>query len=76
LFRTEFHPIGREEWALRVLLGMILGVLLTIGGAYIHDTQLISKPGVERQMVNWDVVSRNWSQLTARVRSEWNKLTG
>jgi hypothetical protein len=60
----------------RVLLGIILGVFLTIGGAYIHDTQLASgKPGVERQMVNWDVVGRSWNQLTARVRQEWNKLT-
>jgi hypothetical protein len=59
----------------RVLLGVILGALLTIGGAYIHDTQFAGKPGVERQMVNWDVVGRNWNQLTARVRLEWNKLT-
>jgi hypothetical protein len=59
----------------RVLLGIILGVLLTISGAYIHDTQLAGKPGIERQMVNWDVVGRNWNQLTARVRQEWNKLT-
>lgn len=65
----------REEWAVRVLLGMILGALLVIGGAYVHDTQLTGKPGIERQMVNWDVVGRNWNQLTARVRQEWNKLT-
>jgi hypothetical protein len=60
----------------RVLLGMILGVALTIGGAYVYDTQVTTKPGIERPMVNWDVVSRNWSQLTARLRQEWNRLTG
>jgi hypothetical protein len=62
---------------LRILFGMILGAALTIGGAYLHDTQFVGRPGVERQvMVNWDVVSRNWNQLTARVRQEWNRLTG
>ena len=61
---------------MRVLLGMILGAVLTIGGAYIHDTQAITKPGIERTMVNWDVVSRNWNRLTARLRHEWTRLTG
>jgi hypothetical protein len=61
---------------MRVLLGIIIGVFLTIGGVYIHDTQFAAgKPGVERQMVNWDAVGRNWNQLTARVRQEWNRLT-
>jgi len=60
----------------RVFLGIILGVLLTIGGAYIHDTQLTATARAERQMVKWDVVGRNWNHLTARVRQEWNRLAG
>ncbi len=54
---------------------MILGVLLTISGGLFPRHAVGRKPGIERQMVNWDVVSRNWNQLTARVRQEWNKLT-
>jgi hypothetical protein len=60
---------------MRIVLGMILGVVLTIGIVYVHDTQFVGKAGIERQMVNWDVVGRNWNQLTARVRQEWSKLT-
>jgi hypothetical protein len=60
----------------RILLGMILGAVLTIGGAYVYDTQATTKPGIERPMVNWDVVSRNWNRLTGRVRQEWTRLTG
>ena len=61
---------------MRVLLGMILGALLTIGAAYIHDTQLTATARAERQMVKWDVVGRNWNDLTSRLRQEWHRLTG
>jgi hypothetical protein len=60
---------------------MILGALLTIGVAYAVDTWRVpttataGSPAVEKTMVNWDVVGRNWTKLTSRVRQEWNKLT-
>jgi hypothetical protein len=66
---------------MRFFLGMIVGVLLTIGVAYMSDAS-ISEPSttsaqasVERHpMVNWDVVNRNWQNLTSDVRNTWNKL--
>jgi hypothetical protein len=67
---------------MRVLLGMILGALLTVASAYAFDTwrapanSTASTPAVQRTMVNWDVVGKNWDKLTVRVRQEWNKLTG
>jgi len=67
---------------MRVLLGMILGALLTIASAYALDTwrmpasSAANTPAVQRTMVNWDVVGKNWDKLTVRVRQEWNKLTG
>ena len=67
---------------MRVLLGMILGALLTVASAYALDTwrapanSTASTPGVQRTMVNWDVVGKNWDKLTVRVRQELSKLTG
>ena len=62
---------------MRLLFGIILGVALTIGGAYVADTA--AKPAsssVEhRPMVNWDVVGRNFDSLTTMIKQGWAKLT-
>jgi hypothetical protein len=65
---------------MRLLLGMIIGMGLTIGGAYIYDSMgggtAESSPGATaaRPMVNWDVVDRNWQRATSRVKREWDRL--
>jgi hypothetical protein len=66
---------------MRVLFGMILGVFLTIGFAYVYDasTTHTSAPTAQtspeqRPMVNWDVVSGNWHGWSLSVRNTWNKL--
>ena len=67
---------------MRVFLGILLGVFITIGGAYIYDSMTVgtavTTPGanteVVRPMVNWDVVNHNWHLLTDRVRHGWNRL--
>jgi hypothetical protein len=68
---------------MRVFFGIILGILLTIGGAYIFDSatagtdvSAAEAPAtrLDRPMVNWDVVDRRWQQLEGRVRRGWAKL--
>jgi len=63
---------------MRVLIGIILGVVLTVGGAYLYDSHTTqtatSTASAQRPMVNWDVVGNNWNRLTARARAEWNRL--
>jgi hypothetical protein len=63
---------------MRFILGIIVGVALTIGGAYVSDSTARSAgPGGEaRPMVNWDVVSKNFDSVTALIKQGWNKLTG
>ena len=56
---------------MRLILGIILGVALTIGGAYVADKTSSAQP-----MVNWDVVSKNVDSLTALARDGWKKITG
>lgn len=64
---------------MRLLLGIILGAVLTIGGAYLYDsnqamTATTAQSSVQRPMVNWDVVGNKWDRLTDMARSEWNRL--
>lgn len=66
---------------MRLLLGIILGVFLTVGFAYMYDasTTRPSEPTAQatveqRPMVNWDVVSGNWQGWSLNVRNTWHKL--
>jgi hypothetical protein len=62
---------------MRFLLGVIVGIGLTVGGAYLYD----SGPATEgptataaRPMVNWDIVDKNWERASTRLRREWDRL--
>jgi hypothetical protein len=64
---------------MRLLLGMIIGIGLTIGGAYLYDSMGGTTEGstgatATRPMVNWDVVDKNWQRTTSRVKREWDRL--
>jgi hypothetical protein len=63
---------------MRVFIGILLGVALTVGGAYLYDSNKAmtsaNATSVQRPMVNWDVVSAKWNRLTERARAEWNRL--
>jgi hypothetical protein len=66
---------------MRVLFGIILGALLTVGAAYIYDShnalEAVNAPAsVQRPLVNWDIVGTKWERLTERARSEWNRVAG
>ena len=66
---------------MRLLLGIILGGVLTVGSAYLYDSHNALAAGnapasVQRPLVNWDVVGTKWQQLTERARSEWVRLAG
>jgi hypothetical protein len=58
---------------MRFLLGLILGVALTIGGAFIYDARSVATTDGQ-PMVNWQVVSRNWDSFTDRARAELEHL--
>ena len=72
---------GARRFVMRVLFGIILGGILTVGGAYLYDShqalEAANAPAsVQRPMVNWDVVDAKWQRLSERARSEWVRVAG
>ena len=66
---------------MRTLLGIILGGILTVGGAYLYDShkalEAANAPAsVQRPLVNWDVVGSKWQKLSTRARAEWFRVAG
>ena len=59
---------------MRFILGIIIGCVLTIGGAYVADR--LSTAGDKPVMVNWDVVAKNLDSVTTRAREGWKKIVG
>ena len=74
-----------------VLVGMILGVLLTVAGAFAYDSATgrasnglpPSAAGGRPPMVNWDVVTQDWHgmELNLRVLGDdiqrgWKRIAG
>jgi hypothetical protein len=77
---------------MRVFLGMVLGAILTVVGAFSYDVlsgktvntdSTAMAANDERPMVNWDVVNKNWQNLETnlremgqRVHEQWTKRFG
>jgi hypothetical protein len=72
---------------MRMFLGMLLGVILTVGSAYLHDSQASLSPAPSPSapaagtganaaisLVNWEVVGRKVDQLAQWARAEWTRL--
>ena len=58
---------------MRFISGIVIGCLLTVGGAYVIDKV---SPAGAKQMVNWDVVATNFDSVNALARKGWKKITG
>jgi len=58
---------------MRLILGIILGAALIVGGAYVADT---AAGAGGAKMVNWDVVAKNFDEVSAATRAGWKRITG
>jgi hypothetical protein len=63
---------------MRLLFGIVLGAVLTVGAAYYHDTTYASPSAAfpERPIVNWDVASEVANNATRSIRNEIGRLIG
>lgn len=58
---------------MRFLLGVIVGVLLTIVVAYVLDQRTADEQ--QKTMVNWEVVGEKIGDVTAEAREVWTDFT-
>jgi hypothetical protein len=89
-FSCCFTFYGSSIMRIGIVLGIFLGILLTIGGTYAYDTlsgraarTTSTAASDQRPVVNWDVVSKDFTELHAglvemsnRVHEGWRRLTG
>jgi hypothetical protein len=61
-----------------MFFGIILGIILTVGAAYVYDSvrKTSIQGGIERPVVNWDVVNRGVKTLVSSAQASWARLTG
>lgn len=58
---------------MRTIVGFLLGIAVTIGAAYVHDT---ASAGTDaKPLVNWDQVGGVTRDAVDAARSQWKKLT-
>ncbi len=64
---------------MRMFFGIIIGIVLTIGAAYVTDS-IRNTSGAEgtaeRPVVNWDVVNHGIKAISSTVQGGWARLTG
>ena len=68
---------GHEGPAMNLLLGLILGVLLTIGTAFVADAFSASEVTTDtcsKQIVNWDIAKERLHETTASIETGWNRV--
>jgi len=63
----------QEVSAMRFILGLIVGVALMIGGAWIHDNV---GSGASKQLVNWTTANEMQQATIDYVRSQIDRLMG
>jgi len=75
---------------MRVFFGIILGIIITVGAAYFHDSDIPAAAAApqpadpaaptppadltHRRIVNWDVLEAIAGEGTAYAEEQWNKI--
>ena len=89
--RVQSVGATEDTTAMQIFVRMILGVLITVGAAFVYDSRTVraangltvaSAEG-HAPMVNWDVVSHDWDGMKQRLREVaadiekgWKRITG
>lgn len=63
---------------MRVFFGIIVGIFLTIGAAYVYDTlrgTSSAEGTAARPLVNWDVANEDFKTFSAAIQDRWARLT-
>lgn len=60
---------------MNILVGLILGLLVAIGGAYVHDSAIAPSDRDTRALVNWNAFNAEMRSLNESVSNGWERLT-
>ena len=77
--RSPLLTLAYEVAAMNLLVGLIVGVLLTIGTAFLADafaTSEVVSDACSKQIVNWDVAKERLHETTSAVTTGWERLKG
>jgi hypothetical protein len=69
--------MGPSSAVMNFLFGIIVGIVLTVGTAFIADsfvTASVSADATSRQIVNWDVAKERLHDSSASIRVGWERL--
>jgi hypothetical protein len=58
---------------MRSLIAFLLGIAVTIGAAYVHDTAMVGP--TDKLLVNWDQFHDITHSAYDAARNQWNRLT-
>ncbi len=65
---------------MRLLFGIVLGIAITLGAAYVHDNNVPADPPSvlvgEHQIVNWDILGAVVRRQMTNVKQLWNQAFG
>ena len=62
---------------MNLLAGIIVGILLTIGTAFVADaftTSDVTAENCSKQIVNWDIAKDRLHETTASIATGWDRL--
>ncbi len=65
---------------MRLIQGIIIGIAITVGAAFLHDNVMQPDPAApllqNQQIVNWDVLGRVANNQINRAKRLWNQAFG
>jgi hypothetical protein len=64
------------DQSMRLLFGIIIGAVLTVGGAYVHDTKVSGPFAAQERLVNWDVAQSKARTAFDAARDQIRQWTG
>jgi hypothetical protein len=61
---------------MRLIFGILVGIALTIGFAYVHDSKVRGPLAEQRRLVNWDVAGALADDAYQNARNQIREWTG
>jgi hypothetical protein len=77
---TRWRSAGRRElWspAMNLIVGVLVGILLTIGTAFVADAFVssdVTSEDCSKQIVNWSIAKDRLHETTASIQTGWDRL--